>query len=139
MIPQLFIPAARVYSMTDIIPFHLQLSGSLSSIQDFIMPPSQQDAVIRVVLLREVVVETRCKSPLRNILAEGKLSEIPPSTPCEPRDGIHLDWEGEVRCSSNTSVGGFDAGNVTVKVSDLLEIILNCEFTYFDFLGLHPS
>lgn len=28
----------------------------------------------------------------------------------------HVDWEGHVRCDSNVSIGGFNAGTVTVKV-----------------------
>ena len=138
---QLFIPSARVYSTTDIIPFHLQLSGSLGSLQSFLMPSRRhgEHAAIRVILLREVVVEIRGKDISRNnVIAEGKLCEIPPS-PCESQDSVHLDWEGEVRCSSDTSVGSFNAGSVAVKVC-LLWIFLNYELgTHFDYLGLHPS
>jgi len=120
----LFIPAARIYSTADIIPFHLQLSGSLCSLQSFLVAPScYKHAVIRVVLLREIVVETREKNISRNtVMAEGKLCEIPPSSLCEPQGDIHLDWEGEVRCSSDTSVGSFNAGSITVKDFILLDI-----------------
>lgn len=137
---QLFIPAARVYSVTDNIPFHLQLSGSLPSLQVFLDPPSKENTVIGVNLVRQVVIETRYKTASQYILlARGKLSEIPPlaSSPSEPQDSIHLDWEGEVRCSSDTSVGGFIAGNVSVKVSDLPEILVNSKFTLFNFVGLY--
>lgn len=121
----LFIPAARVYSVTDNIPFHLQLSGSLPSLQVFLDPPSKENTVIGVNLVRQVVIETRYKTASQYILlARGKLSEIPPlaSSPSEPQDSIHLDWEGEVRCSSDTSVGGFIAGNVSVKDFIVLDI-----------------
>jgi hypothetical protein len=140
MIPQLFIPAVRVYSVKDNIPFHLQLSGSRRSVQNFLMPPSQEDVqVIRVTLLRQMVVETRGQTSSRyTVLAEGKLSEIPPlvSPPCEPGDSIHLNWDGEIMCSSDTSVGGFDAGNIAVKVSSLVAALLIHGFTHFDYLGL---
>jgi hypothetical protein len=127
MMLQLFIPGARVYSVTDTIPFHLQFSSSPCSLQNIITPPSCGDVIIRVALLRQVAVETRGQTTMQNtVLAEGKLSEIPPlvSSPCEPGDSIHLDWEGEVRCSNITSVGSFDAGNVMVKVGRLLEMLL---------------
>jgi hypothetical protein len=51
------------------------------------------------------------------VLAEGQLHEVPPAlTSCESQDIIHLDWEGEMKCNDNVSVGSFVAGDVTVKV-----------------------
>jgi hypothetical protein len=116
---QLFIPAARIYSVADRIPFHLQLNGPLDSFQNFLVPTPHSNEIIKVVLLRKVTVGTGHHGSSRSIvLAEGSLSEIPPLafSPCEPRDSIHLDWEGAVRCSNDTSVGSFTAGNVSVKV-----------------------
>lgn len=108
--------------MTDVIPFHLQLSGSLCSLKSFIVPPTRfEQAVIRVILLRETAIETGEKNV--TVISEGKLREIPPSL-CELHDSIHLDWEGEVGCSSDTYVGSFSAGSVTVKVSSILLKIL---------------
>jgi len=143
MLAQLFIPRARVYSVTDKIPIHLQLSGPPHSLQHFVVPPSHSGAIIRVVLQQELTVETRGHKASRNIvLAEGRLSEIPPliCSPCEYRDSIHLNWEGELRCSSDTSVGGFCAGDVAVKVSSPLEGLFNCALTHdIDRLGLRCS
>ena len=123
-VTQLLVPGARVYGLTDKIPLHVQLSGSLSSLQKFFLVsphgPSScySEANIRVTVLRVLVLETRGQKTSRStIVGEGRLSEMPPldCPPCGSRDIIHLDWEGEVT-SNDISVGGFRASNVTVKV-----------------------
>jgi len=123
--PQLFIPGARTYGLTDRIPFHVQLAGPLQSLQQLFMFSPRNDktsfseAVIRVFLQRMVAVEMRGQKSARNtILAQGRMDEIPPLA-CAHRDSqdtIHLDWEGEVRWTENLSVGGFSAENIDVKV-----------------------
>jgi hypothetical protein len=116
---QLFVPVARVYSMMEQIPFHLQLNGPLDSLRDLLVPTSRPEDIIKVILLRKVTIGTGYYSKSRSIvLAEGSLSEIPPlaSSPCDPRDNIHLNWEGTVRCSNNTPIGTFAAGDLSVKV-----------------------
>lgn len=124
--PQLLIPGARVYGLTDKIPFHVQLAGPLPSLQQFFAVSqhsckgSYSGALIRVFLQRIIAVGTRGqKSACSSILAEGQLDEIPPlaCAPCGCQDTIHLDWEGEVRWTENVSVGSFSAGNIEVKVS----------------------
>jgi hypothetical protein len=76
---------------------------------------------VRVYLLRHVSIETQGSKASRNtIIAEGRLREIPPAlnhAAHASQDAVHLDWEGEVRCGHDISVGGFSASNVVVKVS----------------------
>ena len=59
-----------------------------------------------------------------SVLGEGTLWPIPPdlsscgATSCRSsqcREG-NIDWDGEVRCRSDVTVGGFNAANVQVKV-----------------------
>jgi hypothetical protein len=59
-----------------------------------------------------------------SILGEGTIWPIPPdssscgATTCRSsqcREG-NIDWDGEVRCRSDVTVGGFNAANVQVKV-----------------------
>lgn len=127
-----------MYGLRDTIPFHVQLSGRLSSVKSFLMVPrsdnpaleldtsdgrslqlsSHSGPIVRVYLLRHVSIETRgCKTSRNTIIAEGRLREIPPAhSHCESEDAMHLDWEGEVRCGHDICVGGFAASNVVVKV-----------------------
>jgi hypothetical protein len=137
-LPQLFIPAALVYGLKDTIPFHVQLNGSLHSIKKLLSLPEHDDATsehrstkrpllqssshsqpsMKIYLLRELTVEARgCKASRNIILAEGQPREVPPAhSSSESEETIHIDWEGEMKCSDDISVGSFVAGNVTVKV-----------------------
>lgn len=84
-------------------------------------PPSHSKSMISVHILRQTHVDTRGQKAWRNkILGEGEVWEIPPiaSSIDEPQDATHLDWEGEVRCEEDVSVGGFQTANVVVKVCD---------------------
>ncbi|KAF6755773.1 hypothetical protein DFP72DRAFT_989896 [Ephemerocybe angulata] len=120
----LFIPAGRVYGIKDTIPFHLQLSGRVSSLRELFAASSSLDrvistdssvtassktapeakAVIRVSLMRQVSVDLHGHKGWRNItLCEGTLSSVPPLmstcySPASPTREEHLDWEGELRC-----------------------------------------
>ncbi|KAJ3509157.1 hypothetical protein NLJ89_g5366 [Agrocybe chaxingu] len=138
----LFIPAGRIYGLRDKIPFHVQLSGIICTLKDvFAGCVSGLDRVlsvdssnttasrrspaanplIRVYLLRQVSVSMKGTSAWRNmILGEGTLAPIPPdlSSCCsltrQCREG-HVDWEGEVSCRDDITVGSFSAANVHVK------------------------
>jgi len=58
-----------------------------------------------------------------SVLGEGTIWPIPPdlsscgatcrSSQCRE---CHIDWDGEVRCRSDVTVGGFNAANVRVMV-----------------------
>lgn len=77
---------------------------------------------IRVFLLRQITVEVRGQKAWRNcILGEGKLSALPPAesnlgfSPLNFQEDC-LDWKGELRCEQKITVGGFNTGNLVVKV-----------------------
>jgi hypothetical protein len=122
---QLFIPAAQIYGVSDTIPFHVQLTAPSSSLLAFL--PSYSDATssaspdtspIRVFLLRQVLVEVRGQKGWRNCeLGNGNLWALPPvAANAIGENDESLDWEGEVRCRADTTIGGFNIGNLVVKV-----------------------
>ncbi|KAF8073931.1 hypothetical protein FPV67DRAFT_1738932 [Lyophyllum atratum] len=131
----LFIPGARVYGLTNKIPFHIQLNGPLDSLQKLLMPqppnappppswsakkshekcPLHSMPQIKAFILRQSHIETRGQKVWRNTtLGEGEIWELPPAI-CEGREDVHLDWEGEVQVRPDVTVGGFMAGNVVLK------------------------
>ncbi|KAF8158192.1 hypothetical protein B0H34DRAFT_444578 [Crassisporium funariophilum] len=137
----LFVPAGRIYGLTDTIPFHVQLSGVTCSLREHFgtplldrvasvdsqitMPFSKlhnPKPLLRVYILRQVSVSVKGESAWKNsIIGEGTIWPIPPdlSSCCESTSTQcvegHVDWEGEVRCSEEYTVGGFHAANVHVK------------------------
>ena len=83
--------------------------------------------LIRVILLRQVSVQIRGEhSSFNCTLGEGTIRPIPPdlsscyvtSGPSPYYEG-NVDWEGEVHCQSDVTVGGFHAAGVEVKVGFL--------------------
>ncbi|KAF9464125.1 hypothetical protein BDZ94DRAFT_1257065 [Collybia nuda] len=121
----IFIPGARVYGLSDTIPFHVQINGPLASLRSLLTDCSDEELSIKVCLLRQVSVETRGQKAWRNtILSEGEINEVPPvvSPPCESGGMTHLDWEGELSPVKDLRVGGFQAGHVAVKDFIVLEI-----------------
>ncbi|TFK24933.1 hypothetical protein FA15DRAFT_591487 [Coprinopsis marcescibilis] len=104
----LFIPAGRVYGLTDSIPFHLQLSSGVSSLRELFSSSGAADSldrvlssdsrttastsswtsakiqpalkpVVRVYLMRQVTVEVRGEKSWRNsVIGEGTLTPVPP-------------------------------------------------------------
>ena len=77
--------------------------------------------LVRVSLLRQTSVTIRGENVYSNYtLGEGTIWPIPPDlsscgATCRCRES-NIDWEGEVRCQSSVTVGGFNAANVQVKV-----------------------
>jgi hypothetical protein len=136
---QLFVPAVRVYSFTDTIPFHLQLRAPVSSLRAFLQPTfishtkgnktvaaappprgMSTTPIVRVFLYRQISVEIRGQRVWRTcVLGEGALHAVPPSQgrPFDNQGYATLDWEGEVRCEEDPGAGGFNAGKLKVKVS----------------------
>lgn len=83
---------------------------------------------LRVILLRQVTIESRYgrRSWRNQIIGESRPVPVPPlfAASCyspygvaEPEEEDHLDWEGDLTIDENFMVGGFQAGNVHVKVS----------------------
>ncbi|KAJ7601203.1 hypothetical protein C8J56DRAFT_912429 [Mycena floridula] len=132
------LPSVLTYALSDTIPFHVQLTGQVSSLREF-LPPTEEvlscasssrtknrhvssKGTVSVSLLRQITVEVRGEKAWRNVvMGEGNLWPLPP-----PMRGsqsvlsLHssdeaLDWQGEICCKENKIVGGFNAGAVSVK------------------------
>ena len=92
---------------------------------DSSVPKNKQNnktSFIRVTLLRQVSVSIRGQDSWNNFtLGEGTIWPIPPDlsscgATCQCSEG-NIDWDGELRCRSDVTVGGFNVANIQVKVS----------------------
>ncbi|THV02995.1 hypothetical protein K435DRAFT_716152 [Dendrothele bispora CBS 962.96] len=114
----LFIPSSKVYSLSDSVPFHVNLTGPLRSLREFLPQPGKDSFPIHVHLLRQICVEVNGAKAWRNsIIGDGAVRGIPPpfsNITSESRDGS-LDWEGEIKISKNVHICGFNAGDLAVK------------------------
>ena len=92
---------------------------------------SKAEAVVRVFLLRQVTVKVNFQKAWRStVIGEGTLTPVlrDLSDSDESLDGHEadaepletLDWEGEVRCNEDVTVGGFCSGDMIVKVRTVL-------------------
>ncbi|KAF7335817.1 hypothetical protein MVEN_02237700 [Mycena venus] len=132
----------KVFGLSDAIPLHLQLSAPLSSLRELVLPSSPSSpggsdrGPVRVYLTRMVSFEYRGKSTWRvHRIGEGSFRPLPPVVDfdCDCRLGpacdscnssvVILDWDGEVKCDSSVTVGGFQAAGLTVKDFITIEIV----------------
>ncbi|KAK0441629.1 hypothetical protein EV421DRAFT_1711441 [Armillaria borealis] len=117
----LFIPSVQIFSFSDIIPFHVQLSGPLSSLRQFfpqVPSSSSQQSSVTVTILRQIAVDVRGTRSWKNTtVGEGKIRPVPPASYSQSGSSQEesLDWEGEVQCLPSVNVGGFSAAGVAVK------------------------
>ncbi|KAK0469272.1 uncharacterized protein EV420DRAFT_1258801 [Desarmillaria tabescens] len=129
----LFVPSVQTFAISDIIPFHVQLSGPLTSLRKlFSTLPSSLGVqnVLSISIRRQISVIVRgIRSYQTTKIGEGKIRSVPPYPkgcryPCSESTSQddHLDWEGEVKCTSNVTVGGFSAAGASVK--DYIVILL---------------
>ncbi|KAJ6584092.1 hypothetical protein DFH09DRAFT_1144256 [Mycena vulgaris] len=143
---QAFIPSVKIFGLTDTIPLHLQTTGSLPSLRELILAssPAPGDAdfgqsPVRVYLTRVVTVEYRGRVTWRVMrIGEGHFRPLPPivnfdcncQTVCIPHDSCvqSLDWDGEVKCNPNITIGGFQAAGLSVK-----------DYITFEVIALKPS
>ncbi|KAJ7049925.1 hypothetical protein C8F01DRAFT_1180976 [Mycena amicta] len=121
----LFVPAIGVFGLVEIIPFHVQLSGTLHALRDLLLLGSAGNAnandvvrqPIRMYLLRQGT------TTVNTVLCEAMLRSLPPPhlyhSASEHSDA--LSWEGELHLQ-NVVVPSFDAGSV--KVSYLIAVEL---------------
>lgn len=135
---QLFIPAVQIYSLSDNIPVHLQLRGRVSSLRAFmhtppptstlsslfrhsVTPQPPEQPTVSVFLSRQVTITIQGHRVTKLItLGEANLRSIPPDVNLATQgyDGLaNLDYEGEVRCTQDETVGSFFTGQLLVKVS----------------------
>ncbi|RDB24842.1 hypothetical protein Hypma_007770 [Hypsizygus marmoreus] len=137
------LPSASTFALTDAVPFHIQLHGSLTSLRELLPPAcpllvpqplfgsrpigsSTRTLPIQVLITRQVVVEVNERRSLKNtILGVGRIWPLPPPI-TRPEDDplaeISVGWEGQVQCGSGAIAPGFSTGNLLVK--DYIMLIL---------------
>ncbi|KAJ7141211.1 hypothetical protein C8R44DRAFT_931618 [Mycena epipterygia] len=82
---QLFVPSVGVFGIAEIVPFHLQLSGSIQSIRELLLQSNPEQGMhsqtIRVYLLRQIKVDAIGKgtTKMNTILREGLPRSLPPA------------------------------------------------------------
>src|ERR1700733_9899454 len=85
--------------------------------------PATNTHFIRVFLLRQIIVSVFEQRAWRTcVIGEGNLKSLPPLFPdvnSQSEDFQTFDWDGEVRCDEGVQNGGFNVGNLTVKVNGL--------------------
>ncbi|KAJ7263175.1 hypothetical protein B0H12DRAFT_1012381 [Mycena haematopus] len=131
-----FIPSVKVFGLSDTIPLHLQLSGSLSSLRElFGSSPAGSDlrhSPVRVYLARKVTLVHDGKTTWRiQRIGEGHFPPLPVAhstctcqPPCDSCDSCvdTFGWDGEAKCDADIGVGGFQAAGLTVLDYVTLEI-----------------
>ncbi|KAK7029894.1 hypothetical protein R3P38DRAFT_2524578 [Favolaschia claudopus] len=116
----LFLPAVEIFGLDDTIPFHVQLSGSVSSLRQFL--PTDTKATITGSLVRQITVDINGRRTTRQVLiGDAKMIPRPPGATASA-DEISLDWDGEVQARADTMVGMFDAGCVRLQDFILIEL-----------------
>ncbi|KAJ7145701.1 hypothetical protein C8R44DRAFT_655621 [Mycena epipterygia] len=122
----LFLPMAEIFGLDDTIPFHVQLTGSVSSLREF-LPESGDTAspgktTISGTLVRQIIVDINGRRASRSfVVGHAKLASSPPGAAADAHEAS-LDWDGEVRCKADTLIGAFNAG--CVRVQDFIVIEL---------------
>ncbi|KAL0956445.1 hypothetical protein HGRIS_002593 [Hohenbuehelia grisea] len=138
-----FIPSVQTFGLSDTIPFHIQLTGSLESLTAFLPPDSAEltppslssksslgippshllnRPAIRVSIARQVLVEVQERKTWRNsTLGEGSVWPVPPGAmnssihiASDPED-VTIDWGGEVKCGKEVTSVGFSTGGLVIK------------------------
>jgi hypothetical protein len=107
---QLF-PVVEIFGLADTIPFHVQLTGFVSSLLGFV--PELEDTEKSTIvgsLVRQIVFDLNGRHMTRSIvLGDAKMTPRPSSM------RTRLGWG--MRCNVDATVGTFDAGCVRVQVS----------------------
>ncbi|KAH9922872.1 uncharacterized protein BXZ73DRAFT_51201 [Epithele typhae] len=124
---QFYIPATRVFSVTEAVPFHVMFQSSAFSLAAFlpygptasILAPNKQFTRVRV--LRQSIVD------VRNELISGTKTDMWRVDTIGEGEFRHAgdgpDWlcfSGEIRLDKGVKVGGFKAGGLNIK--DFIEL-----------------
>ncbi|KAF5333013.1 hypothetical protein D9758_015189 [Tetrapyrgos nigripes] len=137
----LFIPSSKVYALSDTIPFHVNLTGALRSLREFLpsSSSSKDSSPVTVTLLRQTSVEINGERGWKNsTIGKGTVRGIPPPfshLTCASREGS-LDWEGEIQVSKSVLVGGFNAGSLCIKDFIVLSVKPSSSRSYLQSLEL---
>ncbi|KAI0354874.1 hypothetical protein OH77DRAFT_367419 [Trametes cingulata] len=119
---QLYLPASRVFSITQPIPFHIMFSSTALSLAAYlpygptanILAPNKQFTHLRVI--RQSVVDVRNAMVLGTKTDMWRVDTIGEAEFRHSGDGPDwLAFAGEIRVDEQVKVGGFKAGGLTVK------------------------
>ncbi|SJL10153.1 uncharacterized protein ARMOST_13537 [Armillaria ostoyae] len=147
---QLFVPSVQTFAISDIIPFHVQLSGPLASLRKlFSTHPSSSGVqdLFNVSIGRQISVTVRgIRSYQTTKIGEGRIRSVPPYPTCcrypcgdDISQDDHFDWEGEIKCKSNVTVGGFTAAGASVKDYIVISLKPPSESPFLPAEGYIPS
>ncbi|KAJ6501830.1 hypothetical protein DFH09DRAFT_1441523, partial [Mycena vulgaris] len=122
----LFLPMVETFGLEDTIPFHVQLTGPVASLREFLSEPGDAtplgNATIVGTLVRLMIVELKGQRALRTlVIGHAKLCSRPPGAAADTHEA-GLDWDGEVRSKADTTVGVFDLG--CFRIQDFLVVQL---------------
>ncbi|KAJ7234506.1 hypothetical protein B0H12DRAFT_1027959 [Mycena haematopus] len=146
----LFLPAVEIFGLDDTIPFHVQLIGRVSALREFLplATPTGPTATPTITgsLVRQITVDLNGRNASRShVIGHAKLSPRPPGVDAhhdEDEDEeaeVSLDWDGEVRCRTDTMVGAFDAGCVRIQDFILIELHPCCASMRSEYVKLRHS
>ncbi|PFH50892.1 hypothetical protein AMATHDRAFT_143937 [Amanita thiersii Skay4041] len=132
----LFLPNAKSFAITDQIPFHVQLSGPLSSMQKLVPLGGGGDrrpqrkrfslrtadpALLEISIMRDVSVDVNGEQTVRSqAIGSGRCRQLPPTYDCQEGDSVSdplvaIDWDGQISCGEEVTSGGFNTHDLVVK------------------------
>ncbi|KAJ7933845.1 hypothetical protein B0H13DRAFT_684204 [Mycena leptocephala] len=122
----LFVPSVGVFGISETIPFHLQLSGSIRNLRDVLVPSNLEartpNPTIRVYLLR-LITANDMGEKINTILVEGSLRPLSPGVfglrASTSEDA--LNWEGQLQLHDITTPT-FDVGTLSVMYLIAVEL-----------------
>ncbi|KAJ7657794.1 hypothetical protein DFH06DRAFT_1044974 [Mycena polygramma] len=136
----LFLPMVEIFGLEDTIPFHVQLTGPVSSLREFVPKPEDgEKATIIGSLVRQISVDLHGRQAVRTIvIGDAKMCSRPPGAAADVHEAS-LDWDGEVRCKANARVGMFDAGYLRVQDFLVIQLRPQSSETYSQYSTLRHS
>ncbi|KAK0223715.1 hypothetical protein IW262DRAFT_1447533 [Armillaria fumosa] len=121
------------------------LSGSIGPLASlrklFSTRPSSSGVqdLVNVSIGRQISVTVRgIRSYQTTKIGEGRIRSVPPYPTCCRQDD-HLDWEGEIKCKSDVTVGGFIAAGASVKDYIVISLKPPSESPFLPAEGYIPS
>lgn len=126
---QVFLPSIQTFAISDRIPLHLQLIGSIESLRELLPSTSPlllpsgdtqiEPVTIQVGISRQITIEVNGRRKTRTFnIGEGRLWPVPPSSSQKSGMDVSLDWQGQVKCGPQVRIGGFLTGHVNIKVGN---------------------
>ncbi|CAK5268954.1 unnamed protein product [Mycena citricolor] len=125
---QLYIPSSGVFALDESIPFHVQLTGAVSSLQEVYRADVQKgQRLVEVKIVRQtlVTINGMRTAVLQSVIGRADLVSLPPGAGAEDNEvdgSASLDWSGDLRVNGDVEVASFDAGIVRMQVGVPLPI-----------------